>query len=48
MTIEEDHQDVLQNIEFGIVQVYRETPGLIDAEVLTAIDALVRLYGAEA
>jgi HEAT repeat protein len=48
MAIEEEHQDVLQNIEFGIIQVYREKSDLIDAEVLTAIDALVRLYGAEA
>lgn len=48
MAIEDEYQDVLQNIEFGIIQVYRETPDLIDAEVLTAIDALVRLYGAEA
>lgn len=48
MTVEEEHQDVLQNIEFSIIQVYQENPDLIDAEVLTAIDALVRLYSAEA
>ena len=48
MTVEEELQDVLQNIEFSIIQVYRGDPDLIDAEVLTAIEALIRLYGAEA
>ena len=48
MAIEEEHQDILQNLEFGIVQIYKEKPDLIDAEVLTAIEALIRLYGAEA
>ncbi|MEB3338908.1 MAG: hypothetical protein VKJ46_15670 [Leptolyngbyaceae bacterium] len=48
MAFEDDYQDVLQNIEFGIIQVYQEEPDLIDAEVLTAIEALIRTYGAEA
>jgi len=48
MNVEEEHQDVLQNIEFSIVQLYRADPDLIDAEVLTAIEALIRLYSAEA
>ena len=48
MAIEEEHEDVLQNIEFGIIQVYKETPDLIDAEVATALEALIRIYGAEA
>jgi hypothetical protein len=48
MTVEEEFQDVLQNIEFSIIQVYRGNPDLIDAEVLTAIEALIRLYSAEA
>lgn len=48
MAIEEDHQDVLQNLEFAIISLYRQTPDLIDAEVLTAIEALIRIYGAEA
>jgi hypothetical protein len=48
MSVEEEHQDVLQNLEFSIIQVYRDEPDLIDAEVLTAIEALVRRYGAEA
>lgn len=48
MAVEEEHQDVLQNLEFAIIDVYRETPDLIDAEVLTAIESLIRTYGAEA
>ena len=48
MTVEEEYQDVLQNLEFAIVSIYRITPDLIDAEVLNAIDSLIRTYGAAA
>lgn len=48
MEIEEEYQDILLNIEFSIISIYREAPELIDAEVLTAIDALVRFYSAQA
>jgi hypothetical protein len=48
MSVEEDHLDVLQNLEFAIVEIYKKNPDLIDAEVLTAIEALIRIYGAEA
>jgi hypothetical protein len=48
MEVELEHQDVLQNIEFVIKQVYRTHPDLIDEEVLTAIESLIRRYGAEA
>ena len=48
MAIEEEYEDVLQNIESGIIQIYKENPDLIDAEVATALEALVRIYGAEA
>jgi hypothetical protein len=48
MSVEEDHLDVLQNLEFAIIEVYKKTPDLIDAEVLTAIESLIRTYGAEA
>uniref|UniRef100_B8HUZ5 Uncharacterized protein n=1 Tax=Cyanothece sp. (strain PCC 7425 / ATCC 29141) TaxID=395961 RepID=B8HUZ5_CYAP4 len=48
MEIEEEYQDILLNIELSIISVYRETPDLIDAEVLSAIDALVRFYSAQA
>jgi hypothetical protein len=46
--VEEKHLDVLQNIEFAIVQVYRAGPALIDLDVLDAVDGLVRHYSAEA
>src|SRR4051794_35806395 len=44
---EEEHLDVLQNIEFAIVQVFRADKTLIDADVQDAMDALVRHYVAE-
>jgi hypothetical protein len=47
MGVEDQHLDVLQNIEFAIIQVYEVTPDLIDAEVLKAIEALTRTYSAE-
>jgi hypothetical protein len=43
----ENNLDVLQNIEFGIIQVYRADPSLIDVDAKDAIDALVRHYHAE-
>jgi len=45
---EERYMDVLQNIEFGIVQVYRNHPEMTDWEALTAIEALLQTYRAEA
>lgn len=39
--------DVLQNIEFGIVEVYRADRALLDYDVKDALDALVRHYHAE-
>jgi len=39
--------DVLQNIEVGIIQVYRADPSLLDVDVKDAIDALVRRYRCE-
>ncbi len=44
---EDEYLDVLQNIEFGIVRVYREQPDLADWDVLDAIQALTRSYTAE-
>lgn len=45
---EEQYEDVLQNIEFAIVGTYRERPEEIsDWSVETALDALIRAYGAE-
>jgi hypothetical protein len=48
MSVEDQHLDVLQNIEFAIMEVYESTPDLIDAEVLKAIETLIRMYSAEA
>lgn len=45
--VEEKYEDVLQNIEFAIVQTYRQQPQLIDFEVDQAVEALVRSYTAE-
>jgi len=49
MTIpfEQEYEDVLQNIEFVIVSVYREHPEITDWTVETALDGLVRVYQAE-
>jgi hypothetical protein len=44
MAIEEEYEDVLQNLEFGIVQVYRHNRSLLDSDVSDALEALIRLY----
>jgi hypothetical protein len=46
-TFEDKYFDVLQNIEFGIVRIYREQPDLTDWDALDAIQALIRSYTAE-
>jgi hypothetical protein len=43
----EKNLDVLQNIEFGIVEVYRADRSLLDVDAKDAVDALVRRYHAE-
>jgi len=48
LPFEERYQDVLQNIEFGITQVYRNHSEMTDWEALAAIEALLRAYRAEA
>ncbi|RPI14264.1 MAG: hypothetical protein EHM58_16755 [Ignavibacteriae bacterium] len=47
MNFVKQHMDVLQNIEFAIVEVYKENYELIDADVLFALDALIDFYTAE-
>lgn len=47
LPFEERYEDVLQNIEFGVVQVYGEHPEMTDWEALRAIEALIRAYQAE-
>lgn len=45
--IGEKNLDLLQNIEFGIIEVYRADPSLLDVDAKDAIDALVRHYHAQ-
>jgi hypothetical protein len=40
---EERYGDVLQNIEFGIVQVYREHREMTDWHAESAVEALIRI-----
>ncbi len=44
---DEKDLNLLQNIEFGIVEVYRADKALLDFDVKDAMDALVRHYHAE-
>lgn len=48
MALEDAHLDVLQNIEFAIVSVYRKQHDLRDVQVMRALDALIDVYRAEA
>jgi hypothetical protein len=45
--IEEEHTDVLQNIEFAIVGVYRKNRELTDYDVDKVLNALIKHYQAE-
>ena len=47
MAFEEQYEDVLQNIEFAVINVYRAQPDLIDFDVEEALDALIARYRAE-
>lgn len=47
MAIEDDYADVLQNIEFAIVTVYRQRRDVRDYDVMRALDALIEHYRAE-
>lgn len=47
MSPDDNHLDVLQNIEFAIISVYRERSDLSDYAVMRALDALIGLYRAE-
>ncbi len=47
MTVEEQYPDVLQNIEWAIVSVFRRNPTLLDFDVENAINALMAKYKAE-
>ena len=47
MSFEENYADVLQNIEFAIVSVYRRNNALLDYDVAAALEALIRSYRGE-
>ncbi|MEZ4658600.1 MAG: hypothetical protein R2911_13600 [Caldilineaceae bacterium] len=47
MNFEEEYQDVLQNIEFAIISVYREQPEMVDYDAEKALNGLIELYTAE-
>lgn len=44
---EDDHLDLLQNIEFIIVETWKSDPAVTDFDVTDALDALTRQYSAE-
>jgi hypothetical protein len=48
MTFEKEYEAVLQSLESAIAQVYQASPELVDLQVQTAINYLVRIYNAEA
>jgi len=47
VNVVEEHQDVLQNIEFAIVSVYKEHPDIVDTAVMRALDTAINYYNAE-
>lgn len=44
MQLEAHYLDFLQNMEFAVVQVYKENPGLNDPDVIKAYDRLIKFY----
>jgi len=42
MGLEDKHLDLLQNIEFMVVSVFRDDPAMEDREAIRALDALVQ------
>ncbi len=44
MLVEEKFEDVLQNIEFAIIQVYHDYPEMTNWDTLTAVEALIGAY----
>jgi len=46
-SFEEEHLDILQNIEWSILTVYRAHPDLTDYQVDSALEALIRSYQRE-
>ena len=48
MGIEDEHPDVLQNIEFAVATVYRQNREMTDYSVMRVYEALIKRYTAEA
>lgn len=48
MKVEEAYEDVLQNIEFAVVALFKRQPAMTDYAVLRTYEALVQTYSAEA
>ena len=44
MGVEDDHLDVLQNIEFGIVGEFRKDRSVLESDALEAVNAHVRYF----
>jgi hypothetical protein len=44
---EDEYLDVLQNIEYAIVSIYRQNPELTDYEVDKVLNTLIRAFQAE-
>jgi hypothetical protein len=47
MALEDEYPDILQNIEFAIISVYREKNDFYDFSVMRALDALIEVYSTE-
>jgi len=47
MAVEEEYLDVLQNIEFAIVSVYRDHPEMVDGHVIWALEQVIGSYREE-
>ena len=47
MPFEDQYMDVLQNIEFGIVTIYKNHPEMADSNVMRMLEALTDQYAAE-
>ncbi len=47
MAFEEKYLDVLQNLEFGIIQVYRNHNDMTDYDALAAVEAMIDFYKAK-
>ena len=47
MRIEDEHPDVMQNLEHAVITLYREYPEMTDYMVLRTYEGLLQMYSAE-